>query len=324
MYYFSSRNRFSHLRKAPQETNIESLAAANIIAEKEPTGQTYYEAPSKSTPIKKENTPSGLTTIFSRLSSTLSPIRHLIAKNFTLFKITLVKYGKGLSLFILIVALGITATYLIPTLSTEVNESSNTVSKDSKDNGVHKDQLPETSSISNLEDESVDLGHKDIESLIYEESENENISAEELFSRAKTAYKDKEYDDALLYLNKLQKLHPTSPINKNSDAIIKTIKSKLSSKKDNDKSQPVLRSNTPESPTSDKQDQNSIRYIQFVASTGGKNYSHLSSLGEVVTEKVPNKNIYRYKIKGRFDNEDVARVISELKLKRFSGAFESK
>lgn len=67
-----------------------------------------------------------------------------------------------------------------------------------------------------------------------------------------------------------------------------------------------------------------LRAIQFVATTGGKTYSELSYLGNVISEAVPGRNVYRYKISGNFSNSDVSRIIAALKTHGYSGAFESK
>jgi len=66
-----------------------------------------------------------------------------------------------------------------------------------------------------------------------------------------------------------------------------------------------------------------FRYIQFTATGGGKAFNNLAYLGEVVSEKVPGRNLYRYKIKGQFTDGDVSWVISELGSRGFSGAFEN-
>ena len=65
------------------------------------------------------------------------------------------------------------------------------------------------------------------------------------------------------------------------------------------------------------------RYIQFTATGAGKTFSNVSYLGQVVSEKVPGKNIYRYKVKGQFTDSDVNWVIGELEKLGYKGAFEN-
>jgi len=67
-----------------------------------------------------------------------------------------------------------------------------------------------------------------------------------------------------------------------------------------------------------------FRYIQFVASTGGKTYYQYAYLGQIVTEQIPGKDIYRYKIKGKFDDQQVRDIINTLREEGFAGAFEVK
>ena len=72
-----------------------------------------------------------------------------------------------------------------------------------------------------------------------------------------------------------------------------------------------------------KRSDSPFRFIQFVATTGGKTYDDLSYIGQVVSEKVPGKNIYRYKIRGRFSDEDVERVKRQLEQAGYPGAYEN-
>lgn len=58
--------------------------------------------------------------------------------------------------------------------------------------------------------------------------------------------------------------------------------------------------------------------IQFIATKGGMIYDDLSDLGTVISERVPGKNIYRYKIRTTLDPDY---VISELAIRGFPGAF---
>ena len=80
-----------------------------------------------------------------------------------------------------------------------------------------------------------------------------------------------------------------------------------------------LQSNTPFSTTAPP-----LRYIQFIATSGGKSYSELSYLGHIISEQVANKNLYRYKVRGHFSDSDIQRIIASLASEGFKGAFEAK
>ena len=65
------------------------------------------------------------------------------------------------------------------------------------------------------------------------------------------------------------------------------------------------------------------RYVQFIATSAGRSFNNVAHLGDVVTEKVPGRSIYRYKVKGQYSDSDVRRVISELERLGYEGAFEN-
>ena len=62
--------------------------------------------------------------------------------------------------------------------------------------------------------------------------------------------------------------------------------------------------------------------VQFIAlSKSNRQFEDVSDLGELVVEKVPNKNVYRYKI-GHFENKlDANRALVQLRNRGFSDAF---
>ncbi len=66
-----------------------------------------------------------------------------------------------------------------------------------------------------------------------------------------------------------------------------------------------------------------FRTIQFIATGPGNTFSELSHLGRIVSEKVPGKDIFRYKVVGNFDDADVKQVIAELGRLGYRGAFEN-
>lgn len=89
-------------------------------------------------------------------------------------------------------------------------------------------------------------------------------------------------------------------------------------------SNPTINTQTSKAPLSVSAPLPPMRYIQFIASSGGKSYSELSHLGTIISEQVANKNLYRYKIQGQFSDTDIERIIASLAAKGFNGAFESK
>jgi len=67
-----------------------------------------------------------------------------------------------------------------------------------------------------------------------------------------------------------------------------------------------------------------LRTVQFIATSGGKTFSELAYLGNLVSEQVGDKNIFRYKIQGNFTDADVQHVIASLAIHGYKGAFEVK
>ena len=61
--------------------------------------------------------------------------------------------------------------------------------------------------------------------------------------------------------------------------------------------------------------------IQFTAQGAGMSFPKLSHLGEIHTEKVPGRNLYRYQLKGNYDSKAIDNVIKELAKLGFPEAF---
>lgn len=62
--------------------------------------------------------------------------------------------------------------------------------------------------------------------------------------------------------------------------------------------------------------------VQFIAlSESDRQFNEINDLGQLVVEKVPNKNVYRYKI-GHFDNKlDAIRALTQIRQRGFRDAF---
>jgi len=62
--------------------------------------------------------------------------------------------------------------------------------------------------------------------------------------------------------------------------------------------------------------------IQFIALTdSNRQFDHMKDLGELVIEKVPNKNVYRYKL-GYFSSKlDANRALAIVKIRGYKDAF---
>jgi len=65
------------------------------------------------------------------------------------------------------------------------------------------------------------------------------------------------------------------------------------------------------------------REVQFIAISRNKDFSHLDHLGEIVTERIPGRNLIRYKLKGQWTDAQVNTLKIVLAQEGYPGAFES-
>jgi len=87
---------------------------------------------------------------------------------------------------------------------------------------------------------------------------------------------------------------------------------------------PAVLNNVPPASSNNNSARGFGKPIQFTAiGKSNKTFSELSHLGEVFSEKVSGKNLYRYKLRP-YGDLDIGSVVTELKQLGFTGAFVSK